>query len=648
MNLIIFELEGILTEIFFMAEKGFYMKNFELKCMQLDLARQKENIDFIKEFTMLAKDAGYNSVLLYLEDRIRTESYPYISVEDSYSVEEMRELVAFAESINIELIPCVATLGHAERFLKHPELAHLSEVTRGVKNRFGAEGSQDVFCMNHPEFYPFMEKYLEEVAEIFPSQYFHAGLDEFFNFNLCERCRKLMKNMLDEEKMFLKHIIRINDCLNKLGKRMMMWSDMFEIYTTVIQDVPKNIIMVDWQYQNDVRFYLGHLFELGVEKRMRVNDELGFTAVAAPADCNLTNPESCLKYASEKNAWGYLVTSWEKNDTFLYRVFPVFFYIGQLMTGKDTDEAWNSTVKYIFNTDDKILAQTVRLILAESVMRHFAEVGDGALCSRPFEGIALDAKMRYESLLVMLKDCKDKVNSDLGRKVYSDLLNVLEEKCIAYDFKTSFWDVIDYGRNPEFFARAEKARSRFAALLNKKSDDWKMWRNGITGNVFEARRESLLKRIDDKIAALEKGSYIKLRFCMSDIYVVNNFDLELRINGIWHKVSERNGAKPSGASALTEYVYFCDIEGTPEALKFTLRGMGGRGLAYIEICTADGQVFIPSEVIGIENIVEHAEYLLENDGKYAYFNIQSTRHNYVNVETAEVPHSVTLALKEDK
>ena len=627
--------------------KDFYMKNFELKCMQLDLARQKENIDFIKEFIVLAKDAGYNSVLLYLEDRIRTKSYPFISEEDSYSVKEMRDLVAFAESNNIELIPCVATLGHAERFLKHPELAHLSEVTKGMKNRFGAEGSQDVFCMNHPEFYPFMEKYLEEVAEIFPSQYFHAGLDEFFNFNLCERCRKLMKSMLDEEKMFLKHIIRINDCLKKLNKRMMMWSDMFEIYTTVMKDVPNNIIMVDWQYLKDVRFYHGHLFELGVENRMRVNDELGFTTVVAPADCNLTNPESCLKYASEKNAWGYLVTSWEKNDTFLYRVFPVFFYIGQLMSGKNPDEAWFSTSKYIFNTDDKVLAQTVRIILSESVMRHFAEVSDGTFCIRQFEGIALDSKMRYETLLEMLKDCRDKVNSDLGRKVYGDLLNVLEEKCISFDFQSSFWDVIDYGRNPEFFARAENARARFTALLDKKSEEWKNWRKGICGNVFENRRESLLKRVDDKIAALKKGSYIKLRFCMSDIYVVNNFDLELRINGTWHKVSERNGIKPSDSSALTEYVCFCDFDGTPDAVKFTLRGMGGRGLAYIEIRTADGRLMVPSEVVDTENIVEHAEHLLENDGKYAFFNIQSTRYNYVNVETSEIPHSVTLTLKED-
>ncbi|MBR2723762.1 MAG: hypothetical protein IKB77_05455, partial [Lentisphaeria bacterium] len=81
------------------------MNNFQLKCVQLDLARQKENIPYIKEFITFAADAGYNSIMLYLEDRIKTASYPYIPDEESYSVQEMRELVAFAAEKNLELIP---------------------------------------------------------------------------------------------------------------------------------------------------------------------------------------------------------------------------------------------------------------------------------------------------------------------------------------------------------------------------------------------------------------------------------------------------------------------------------------------------------------------------------------------------------------
>ena len=44
---------------------------------QLDLARQMESLEFIRQFMELMAQAGYTGILLYLEDRIRTASYPW-------------------------------------------------------------------------------------------------------------------------------------------------------------------------------------------------------------------------------------------------------------------------------------------------------------------------------------------------------------------------------------------------------------------------------------------------------------------------------------------------------------------------------------------------------------------------------------------
>ena len=159
-----------------------------IKWIQLDLARQMETIDTIENFIKIMAEAGYNGILLYLEDRIRTASYPYPKDNECYTEEQMRQLVDYAAKLGVEIVPCVATLGHAERFLRHPELAHLSEVRDGIKERFGGN-RKDEFCPTEPEFYPFMERYLTEVAALFPSKYFHAGLDEFFNYCLCPRCK---------------------------------------------------------------------------------------------------------------------------------------------------------------------------------------------------------------------------------------------------------------------------------------------------------------------------------------------------------------------------------------------------------------------------------------------------------------------------
>ena len=44
----------------------------ELVCLQLDLARQKENVEDIKSYIQFAKQNGYNAVLVYLENVVRT------------------------------------------------------------------------------------------------------------------------------------------------------------------------------------------------------------------------------------------------------------------------------------------------------------------------------------------------------------------------------------------------------------------------------------------------------------------------------------------------------------------------------------------------------------------------------------------------
>ena len=52
----------------------------ELICLQIDLARQKERVDFVKSYMDFAVENGYNSVLLYLENVVRTPSTEYFAV----------------------------------------------------------------------------------------------------------------------------------------------------------------------------------------------------------------------------------------------------------------------------------------------------------------------------------------------------------------------------------------------------------------------------------------------------------------------------------------------------------------------------------------------------------------------------------------
>ena len=100
------------------------MAQMDIRWAQLDVARQMETVEFIEKFVTLLADSGYNGLLLYLEDRIKTASYQLPADNEVYTVDEIKHIVAYAAERGVEVVPCVATLGHAERFLRHKAETH--------------------------------------------------------------------------------------------------------------------------------------------------------------------------------------------------------------------------------------------------------------------------------------------------------------------------------------------------------------------------------------------------------------------------------------------------------------------------------------------------------------------------------------------
>ena len=65
-------------------------RKFPLIASQLDLARQKETVEFIKSYMDFIKENGYNAIRLYLEATVRVPCATFFNEETSYSVEEIR------------------------------------------------------------------------------------------------------------------------------------------------------------------------------------------------------------------------------------------------------------------------------------------------------------------------------------------------------------------------------------------------------------------------------------------------------------------------------------------------------------------------------------------------------------------------------
>lgn len=103
-----------------------------------------------------------------------------------YTQQEMRDLVAYAASRGITIVPEIEMPGHSEEVMyAYPELS--------CSHRFGAAD----FCPGNVGTYEFLENVLREVMDIFPSEYIHVGGDEAgrADWPTCPCCQQKLKEI---------------------------------------------------------------------------------------------------------------------------------------------------------------------------------------------------------------------------------------------------------------------------------------------------------------------------------------------------------------------------------------------------------------------------------------------------------------------
>lgn len=313
----------------------------ELITLQLDLARQKETTEYVKSYIDFAKANGYNSILFYLENAVRTEDTAFLDESTTYSLSEMAELVRYAEAQGLIAIPGFENVGHMDKFLAHPSLSHLSECLASDDNRYYTQGPGTCGCTSHADFYPFIDKYVEDVLSIFPGKYVHMGMDEIFDFAICKRCAARMKREnKTKADLFCEHVIHTYDHITSLGKTMMMWDDIFE-QMDVAHRLPRDIIFTNWNYHFVPEEPKGHWQGRAKRDWFSYYDALGFRymfcTMAHPASSPF-NSDSFTDYAMKYHPMGAMMTSWCHADDFYLATYPHVALAGAQWNGRIQSE----------------------------------------------------------------------------------------------------------------------------------------------------------------------------------------------------------------------------------------------------------------------------------------------------------------------
>jgi hexosaminidase len=149
-----------------------------------------------------------------------------------YTQDDMRDVVAYAAERFITVVPEIEMPGHASAALaSYPELGcRGKDYPYQVQTTWGV--FPEVFCAGNPETVTFLEGVLDEICDIFPSEYIHIGGDEAprEEWEKCPKCQALMKEkgFTREAELQSYLITTVEKYLADKGRKIIGWDEILE------------------------------------------------------------------------------------------------------------------------------------------------------------------------------------------------------------------------------------------------------------------------------------------------------------------------------------------------------------------------------------------------------------------------------------
>lgn len=161
-----------------------------------------------------------------------------------YTQDDIREIVAYAQSRYITVVPEIEMPAHAVAALaSYPQYSCSGGPFTVVTG--GYWPLTDIFCAGNDQTFRFLQDILDEVIELFPGRYIHIGGDEAdkANWKTCRRCQARIKaeGLQDEEALQSYFVHRIEKYLNSKGRVLIGWDEILS------GGLAPNAVVMSWR-----------------------------------------------------------------------------------------------------------------------------------------------------------------------------------------------------------------------------------------------------------------------------------------------------------------------------------------------------------------------------------------------------------------
>jgi hypothetical protein len=230
----------------------FLVETPALELRALHFVLRRTSFDEAADLIRRARQARMNTLILQMADAVAFDSFPGRVKRDALSKTEMSELAELARSNGLNVIPEIKFLTTQAKFLQdqHPDLMF----------------NKETYDPRKAAVYEIAATYLDEVIKIVQPAAIHIGHSEVRGFGRAAREKWLAPGEGPlPAKLFLEDTLKLHQLITARGLRMWMWGDMLlprdhlpEIltrnwdtrkeYPTLLEHLPRDIVLADWRY----------------------------------------------------------------------------------------------------------------------------------------------------------------------------------------------------------------------------------------------------------------------------------------------------------------------------------------------------------------------------------------------------------------
>ena len=446
---------------------------FQWRGLHLDVSRHFFTPDEVKRFIDLMAFYKFNTLHWHLTDdqgwRIEIKKYPLLTeigawrdstVNDHYTThprtynkvryggfytqEQVKEIVAYAASKYIQVVPEIEMPGHARAALAaYPQYSCTGEHL-GVEGLWGI--FDDIFCAKE-ESIIFLQDVLSEVIPLFPSAYIHVGGDEApkTRWKECPKCQAVIQanGLHDEHELQSYFIQRMDAFLTANGKKLIGWDEILE------GGLSPNATVMSWRgYEGGIaaasqghdvvmcpgsHCYFDHYQGKGSDEPLAIG---GFTSLEKvlsfdPIPSDMSVAQGAYVLGAQGNLWTEYIADYQKLE---YMAYPRAIALSTALwseTKPDYNSFLSVLLQYHFPFLEKKKVNFSKTCLKPEIQTKRKANGGIEIFKTPAKGI-----IAYEELIRSIPAAKRKIDTydlsvDQGKSIPAKQIKVIAHKALG-------------------------------------------------------------------------------------------------------------------------------------------------------------------------------------------------------------------------